>query len=482
MSDLFHKNIPAQYVSRVFDTMESADWHVYQVLTKRSSLMRNFVNQRYPDQPVPAHIWLGTSIEDASTLGRLRHLQQANASIRFVSFEPLIGPVGRIDLTGVRWVIAGGESGPGARAVEAEWLREIRDQCVQRRVAFFFKQWGGRTPKAGGNMLDGQQWLQYPDAGLSSATVTPLRAVGAPPEDDDTFEQMTVGPWAREKLNCLRKYLSAYTTILSKQRFKGYFYIDAFAGPGSLEVRRQQAHGVAQQSLLELAAHATEHAGEAEYIEGSPRIALGLDRPFTHYVFIEQDSGRIARLQTLAQTVSGPKIYIKQQDCNAYLRRLLRRNQGKWHQWRGVVFLDPFGMHVPWSTIAELGRTRAIEVFINFPVGMAIQRLLKRSGDFTSKERAKLDDYFGTDEWYHLLYRTGTDLIGDRVAKVRDASDVLVKWYRKRLQDEFGYVTTAREIQTPSGRPLYYLIFAGPNKTGAEIARHVLNQGARQVR
>jgi protein gp37 len=167
MSDLFHKLISVDYIERVFATMESADWHVYQVLTKRSSLMRRFVNARYREQPVPAHIWLGVSIENASTLSRMRHLQQTNASVRFISFEPLLGPVGDVALSGIHWVIAGGESGPRARPVHAEWLREIRDACRSQGVAFFFKQWGGRTPKSGGNELDGKQWLQWPAAALN---------------------------------------------------------------------------------------------------------------------------------------------------------------------------------------------------------------------------------------------------------------------------------------------------------------------------
>ena len=200
MSDLFHKDIPTEYIERVFDTMERADWHIYQVLTKRSSLMRRFVQERYPStmlrqaqhtssghrqgQAAPPHIWLGVSVENHAALTRLRHLQQTNASVRFVSFEPLLGPIGAVDLADIHWVIAGGESGPGARPVRAEWVRALRDQCQAQRVAFFFKQWGGRTPKAGGNTLDGRQWLEYPEVemgpGLAS-TLTPRRQFTLPP-------------------------------------------------------------------------------------------------------------------------------------------------------------------------------------------------------------------------------------------------------------------------------------------------------------
>ena len=164
MSDLFHKEIPAGFVGRVFDAMEQADWHIYQVLTKRSSPLRDFVNRRYAGSSPPMHIWLGVSIENAASLSRLRHLKQTRAAVRFVSFEPLLGPVGAVDLKGIHWVIAGGESGPGARPVDVRWLREIRDGCREQGAAFFFKQWGGRSPKSGGNLLDGRQWLEYPTA------------------------------------------------------------------------------------------------------------------------------------------------------------------------------------------------------------------------------------------------------------------------------------------------------------------------------
>ena len=484
MSDLFHKEIPIEYISRVFDTMETADWHVYQLLTKRSSLMRDFVNQRYIDRAAPPHIWLGVSIENTSTLGRLRHLKQTQASVRFVSFEPLLGPVGPVDLTDIHWVIAGGESGPGARPVDVEWLRDLRDCCRKQEVAFFFKQWGGRTPKAGGNTLDGQQWLQYPAVGTSAYLQVPLQAAGSPP-DNRSVDPMEVGPWVQEKLECLRKYLHAYTTILSKKPFKGYFYIDAFAGPGWLKIRKQETDDPAQKWLLEVSEHAAINTAEAaKYISGSPRVALALQHPFTNYVFVEVDNKRVQLLRSLKEEFEGPskRIHIRQQDCNDYLRGLLSRNRGKWHKWRGVVFLDPFGMQVPWNTIAELGKTGAIEAFINFPVGMAIQRLLKRSGDFSESEREKLNHYFGTNEWFELLYQEEQKLFGSSVVKVKRAGDVLVSWYRQRLKKVFGYVTSAREIQSSKGRPLYYLIWAGANKTGARIADHVLQQGARRVR
>jgi len=162
MSDLFHKEVPRAFIDQVFETMERADWHVFQVLTKRSSLMRDYLKRRYLDAAPPTHIWLGVSVEDNKSSTRIAHLREAPASVRFLSIEPLIGPVGKVDLTGIHWVIAGGESGPGARPMAIDWAREIRDLCSEQNVAFFFKQWGGIRPKAGGRDLDGREWNELP--------------------------------------------------------------------------------------------------------------------------------------------------------------------------------------------------------------------------------------------------------------------------------------------------------------------------------
>lgn len=163
MSDLFHEKIPDAFVARVFETMERASWHQFQVLTKRSQRMREFVNARYPGRKrAPGHIWLGVSVEDARYLGRVRDLRATHARIRFLSAEPLIGPLPKLPLRGIRWVIAGGESGPAFRSMEADWVRDLQKQCSSAEVAFFFKQWGGLRPKAGGRQLDGEEWSQFP--------------------------------------------------------------------------------------------------------------------------------------------------------------------------------------------------------------------------------------------------------------------------------------------------------------------------------
>jgi protein gp37 len=128
--------------------------------------MRNFLRHRYGNEKGPSHIWFGVSVEDGTKKSRIRHLQESPAGTRFLSIEPLIGPVGRLDLIGIDWVIVGGESGPRARPMNPEWVREVRDQCEASNLAFFFKQWGGLRPKTGGRDLDGREWSQFPNSGI----------------------------------------------------------------------------------------------------------------------------------------------------------------------------------------------------------------------------------------------------------------------------------------------------------------------------
>ena len=162
MSDLFHKEVPTDFIDEVFETMETADWHVFQVLTKRSPIMRDYLRRRYGSRLAPRHIWCGVSVEDNKATARIRHLQDAPITTRFLSIEPLLGPVGDIDIEGVSWVIVGGESGPNARPMKREWAIEVRDLCEREGVPFFFKQWGGVFKKRTGRTLDGRTWDDMP--------------------------------------------------------------------------------------------------------------------------------------------------------------------------------------------------------------------------------------------------------------------------------------------------------------------------------
>jgi three-Cys-motif partner protein len=281
-----------------------------------------------------------------------------------------------------------------------------------------------------------------------------------------------VGPWAREKLHGLRAYLFAYMKILGKRASLRTVYVDAFAAAGRAVVRRKEHDDPTIH--LDLGGEARDEDSR-EVIDGSPRVALEIEPPFEQYVFIEADERRLAELKALeAHYGDRRKIAVRSGDCNTYLTTKLLTALASDGRWRGVVFLDPFGMQVPWSTIKRLVDTKQVEVFINFPVGMAIQRLLPRSAQFTKKQRAKLDDYFGDPGWYDEVYVSEAGLFEAGVRKRSDAGERLLNWYRERLKSAFGHVSTARLITNSKGGHLYYLVFAGPNPTGAKIASHVL--------
>jgi protein gp37 len=159
MSDLFHADVPVSYIRDVFEIMGRAHWHQYQVLTKRSERLMD-LSSSLSWQP---QIWMGVSVENEEYSVRIDHLRRTHAHLKFLSIEPLLGPLPKLDLSGIDWVIVGGESGPGARPMNPEWVRSVRDQCLRAGVGFFFKQWGGVNKKKAGRTLDGRTWDQVPE-------------------------------------------------------------------------------------------------------------------------------------------------------------------------------------------------------------------------------------------------------------------------------------------------------------------------------
>jgi protein gp37 len=160
MSDLFHENVPTSFIERIFEVMVECERHTFQILTKRAERLAALA----PELEWPPNVWMGVSVENNRWAHRADCLRQVPAAIRFVSAEPLLGPVDRLELEEVDWVIAGGESGHGHRPMHEEWVRDLRDRCLAHGIAFFFKQWGGRTAKAGGRLLDGREWSELPRA------------------------------------------------------------------------------------------------------------------------------------------------------------------------------------------------------------------------------------------------------------------------------------------------------------------------------
>lgn len=165
MSDLFHRDVPLEYIQRCFTTMKRASWHTFQVLTKRADRLAAVAR----DLDWPPNVWMGVSVENGDCVDRIDFLRTVPAAIRFLSLEPLLGPLPNLDLTDIHWVIVGGESGPGARPMESAWVTDLRDQCQSANVPFFFKQWGGVQKSRTGRELEGRVWTQFPPALLSNS-------------------------------------------------------------------------------------------------------------------------------------------------------------------------------------------------------------------------------------------------------------------------------------------------------------------------
>jgi protein gp37 len=168
MSDLFHEEVPLEFIQNVFQVMRRAHWHTYQILTKRSGRLLELDMQL----DWPPHVWMGVTVESADYTHRIDHLRRTRAAVRFLSVEPLLGPIPRLDLGGIHWVVVGGESGPGARPMSPEWVTSVREQCRKASVPFFFKQWGGVNKKKAGRSLEGRTWDEMPEVvGLSRSAV-----------------------------------------------------------------------------------------------------------------------------------------------------------------------------------------------------------------------------------------------------------------------------------------------------------------------
>lgn len=158
MSDLFHEDVPLEFIQRVFEVMNQHPQHIFQVLTKRPERTAALDSKLSWSE----NIWMGTSVEDERVVGRIEELQKVSAKVRFLSLEPLLGPLEELQLQGIHWVIVGGESGPRARPMKTEWVESLRDQCLEANIPFFFKQWGGKNKKATGRILEGRTWDQMP--------------------------------------------------------------------------------------------------------------------------------------------------------------------------------------------------------------------------------------------------------------------------------------------------------------------------------
>ena len=275
------------------------------------------------------------------------------------------------------------------------------------------------------------------------------------------------GSWTKEKLATVKNYLQAYTKIMSSQNFK-YAYIDAFAGTGYLY--QGQEFDSEQQSFL------TKDFGdeEKEFLDGSARIALCIDPPFHRYIFVEKDPVRCEELENFKKEFESlsDRIIIENKDANSYLLELCKRN---WKKHRAVVFLDPYGMQVKWDTVEAIARTQAIDLWILFPLGQAVNRLLKKDGKINDSNRNKLSELFGDEGWFDLFYQESEQLTfintDEKVyQKVADFGKIK-SYFINRLDTVFSEVeNNARLLHNSKGNPLYMLCFAAGNPRGAPTA------------
>jgi three-Cys-motif partner protein len=274
------------------------------------------------------------------------------------------------------------------------------------------------------------------------------------------------GDWTTEKLDRLRKYLAEYTKILSKQSFT-YAYIDAFAGTGyrkSKETRNEE--DLLLPELADLEAQ--------RFLQGSARIALECEPAFHKYIFIEKNEEKLAELQSSLSREFSEKenhiIFIRG-DANTVIQDLCEKDW-RWH--RAVLFLDPYGMQVAWPTIEAVARTEAIDLWILFPLGVAVNRMLTKDGQINEKWKHRLDEMFGSGDWYNAFYRANsqTSLL-DEAPKMQKTADfsVILAYYVDRLKTVFRHVAeNPLQLYNSKNNPLYALFFAAGNPKGGKIA------------
>jgi three-Cys-motif partner protein len=345
MSDLFHRDVPLRYIQRCFEVMEQANWHTFQVLTKRPERAAAIASEL----PWPDNVWMGTSVENADYLWRIAALVKIPARVRFLSVEPLLGPIPVLPLEGVHWVIVGGESGPGARPVREEWIIQIRDQCVQRSVPFFFKQWGGMNKQKAGRILAGRTWDEMPGK--------PAKGKALMANTQQTVWRAEPHTFAKHAI--LRRYLEAWFPILSRQaRQSGrgtqeILYIDGFAGPGEYEGKEPGSPVIAIQAAL--------------------NHSLAFPVP-VRMLFLEERQDRLNHLRGVlhrysAEVQQSPNIRLvepQQGDCNELLGRMLDEYEARGARFGpALAFLDQFGCSaVSMSLVERILKYPQCEVFV----------------------------------------------------------------------------------------------------------------------
>lgn len=282
------------------------------------------------------------------------------------------------------------------------------------------------------------------------------------------------GSWTQEKLQLLEKYLQAYSIIMNKRKYN-FAYIDAFAGTGYFKETRNPN----ETALLEEFGYQ-----EQKFLEGSTRIALNIRPSFQSYIFIEKDPKRYDELLKLKVEFPHLKDRIKptNDEANKYLMKICGKD---WSRHRAVVFLDPFGMEVKWNTIEAIAKTQAIDLWLLFPLGQAVNRLLRKDGEIDLKNKRRLDDLFGTDDWYDHFYQKHQEdtLFGQQTSIKKVANFKLISnYFIERLKTIFADVSkNPRALYNSKNVPLFLFCFAAGNKRGAPVAIKIANDILRKI-
>lgn len=280
------------------------------------------------------------------------------------------------------------------------------------------------------------------------------------------------GDWTQDKLERVRKYLIAYAKIMHGKDFR-FAYIDAFAGTGYQTIKREENPNLPLiPELLE--------DEPRNFMDGSARIALQGEPPFTKYIFIEKDAKRFSELAKLKEEFpsKAKDIILVNADANEYLTERCRNYQ--WNKNRAVLFLDPFGMQVTWDTVTAIAETKAIDLWYLFPLGIGVNRLLKKSGQISDVWKRRLDETFGESDWYQIFYKTyaQVDLLGETIKTVKVGDfDAISDYFVKRLKTIFPVVAeNPLPLLNSRNNPLFLLCFASANKTAVKIAQDILRR------
>ena len=424
MSDLFHEEVSIDFIRQVFQVMAEAEQHIFQVLTKRHDRLRVLAKELI----WPQNVWMGVSVENQYWADRrIPALLEVPASIRFLSVEPMLRPIDlRPYLDDLQWVIVGGESGPKARRIHPDWVETVRDHCLEAGVPFFFKQWGGRTSKSGGNTLDSRTWEEMPYSQTNPQTRLKQEHGGLSPMPPREAI-WTIEPHTIAKHEIIKKYWQAWLPIMSSRNSR-VLYIDGFAGPGVYK------------------------GGEP----GSPVIAL--DAAINHkasiksevvFLFIEDDKQRSDNLSSILANKDLPanfKCRVHNSKFDETMTEILKEIEEQSRRLApAFALVDPFGYSdTPFEVIKEMLRNSKCEVLITF-MYQFINRFISEKNQWDNWDRL-----YGTQDW-----RGAID-----VSSPEERKSILHGVYKRQLEQNAGakYVLPF-EMEDSGGRTEYFLFF-----------------------